>query len=584
MLGKDHPDTLTVRGNLAALLTASGRTEEALRQFQALDASLALWLGKELQTTQGAALRRQLLEQNARYQNAIYSFALAYPSDEARRFGADLTLRWKKRLAQDEAVLNTLIRNSRDPGVEPAAREVMARRQDLERGLLDPRMTPAARKPLIEKLEAAETELRQRSAVYRRYLGVREARSQDVQALLPLKAALIEYRFFKNFDFKKGKFGGAGRLLAIVITPSETPAVVDLGEAKEIMGLRQALLAQTPKDENDAGLGAILHERLIAPLAQHLQGVETLFIAPDGGLHALPFDMLADGGGKRLGETYAVRMVLTGRDLVLQDRPALGKGLVALGGVDFGKCVTAPKPDEATGALPRHAALDMMDRPRGDLGCFDPLDGSAREVRQIAEFYRDMRKDEPTGIHTGDGATEGFLKRLPSPPRVLHLATHGFYRPSPPGDTSQTQTAESSGHSLLQSGVALANANSGRMGNRDADGENGILYALEAQTLNLYGTELVVLSACETALGAIDYSEGMEGLPRAFYLAGAKNVLVTLWPVGDSGGAEFMQRFYSFWLQQNISDPAAALRETKAYFRERGRPAKMWAAYVLYEG
>ena len=104
---------------------------------------------------------------------------------------------------------------------------------------------------------------------------------------------------------------------------------------------------------------------------------------------------------------------------------------------------------------------------------------------------------------------------LTSPPRVLHLATHGFYLP---GDAPEP---------MLLSGVALAGANRALAKNED----DGILFALEAQGLNLDGSELVVLSACDTASGTLDYAEGVYGLVRALRTAGARNVLVTLWPV-----------------------------------------------------
>ena len=117
---------------------------------------------------------------------------------------------------------------------------------------------------------------------------------------------------------------------------------------------------------------------------------------------------------------------------------------------------------------------------------------------------------------------------------------------------------------MLLAGVALAGANRLQEGN-----DSGILYALEAQDLNLEGTELVVLSACETALGQIDYGEGVSGLVRALRTSGARNVMVTLRPVGDQAAATFMQRFYFYWLKQTRSDPAAALRDAQ---REQAAP------------
>jgi CHAT domain-containing protein len=123
--------------------------------------------------------------------------------------------------------------------------------------------------------------------------------------------------------------------------------------------------------------------------------------------------------------------------------------------------------------------------------------------------------------------------------------------------------------------VALAGANRS-LQQQDA---SGILYALEAQDLNLEGTELVVLSACETALGQIDYGDGVSGLVRALRTAGARNVLVTLRPVDDQGAEQFMERFYFYWFRQPHSDPAAALRDAQ---REAATQAdNTWSSFVL---
>jgi CHAT domain-containing protein len=154
---------------------------------------------------------------------------------------------------------------------------------------------------------------------------------------------------------------------------------------------------------------------------------------------------------------------------------------------------------------------------------------------------------------------------------VLHLATHGFYRAA---DKPQDRP-------MLLSGVALAGANRAL---HDAS-EDGILYAIEAQGLNLEGTELVVLSACETAQGQIDYAEGVSGLVRAFRTAGVRYVLVALRTVDDQGASRFMQRFYHYWLAQKRSDPAAAFRaaQLEAITAEASHDPT-WAYFILIGG
>jgi CHAT domain-containing protein len=154
------------------------------------------------------------------------------------------------------------------------------------------------------------------------------------------------------------------------------------------------------------------------------------------------------------------------------------------------------------------------------------------------------------------------------------LATYGFYRPAgaPPDQP-------------VPSSVALAGAN---LALRDA-GRDGVLHATEAQALDLEGTELVVLSACETAQGRIDHGEGVSGLVRALRTAGARHALVALRPVSDAGAADFMGRFYRHWLGQSRSDPAAAFRaaQLEAMAAAPASPARRdqtWAHFVLVGG
>ena len=130
---------------------------------------------------------------------------------------------------------------------------------------------------------------------------------------------------------------------------------------------------------------------------------------------------------------------------------------------------------------------------------------------------------------------------------------------------------------MLLAGIALAGANR----SLKEGGDGGILYALEAQDLNLEGTELVVLSACQTALGQYDYGDGISGLVRALHVAGARNVLVTLRSVDDEQAAKFMQRFYFYWLNQKHSDPAAALRDAQAEYANSANTDTTWASFII---
>ncbi len=158
-------------------------------------------------------------------------------------------------------------------------------------------------------------------------------------------------------------------------------------------------------------------------------------------------------------------------------------------------------------------------------------------------------------VRTDVEATESFLKGVEAS-SILHVATHAFFLGAPSTPAEETPVVRSGlglpgadrlggdaglGESpLLRSGLVLAGAN----GLEGGEGEDGILTALEASGLDLWGTELVVLSACETGLGGVSNGEGVFGLRRALVLAGAESQLMSLWKVADAATKELMVRYY----------------------------------------
>jgi CHAT domain-containing protein len=175
---------------------------------------------------------------------------------------------------------------------------------------------------------------------------------------------------------------------------------------------------------------------------------------------------------------------------------------------------------------------------------FAPLNGTAQEARTIHALYPEAN------LLTGERATESALKAVAAP-RVLHIATHGFFlqdgRNEAAGNEQLAARGASAsasariGNPLLRSGLALADANLRGIGGA---GDDGILTALEASGLNLWGTKLVVLSACDTGLGEVRNGEGVYGLRRAFVLAGAESLVMSLWPASDNATRKLMASYY----------------------------------------
>jgi CHAT domain-containing protein len=211
----------------------------------------------------------------------------------------------------------------------------------------------------------------------------------------------------------------------------------------------------------------------------------------------------------------------------------------------------------ATGVpAPQTAEAEETLRSRDFASRFALLPGTAREAREIPPLVQgDVARMH---VYTGLQATVPIVKAARSP-RILHIATHGFFLadqdfgpaagtrgmiPILDAAVSVSSTPGTSAryeNPLVRSGLALAGANHAR---EMTAGDDGLLTALEITEIGLSGTELVVLSACETAVGSVETGEGVFGWQRAFALAGARHLLMSLWPVDDALTAEQMEAFY----------------------------------------
>ena len=572
-LGDDHPATIATLSNLATLYAKESRVDEAITLLNDTESFYLSRLGVELYTTKDIDVRRELVKSSQGHQYRSQSLALAYPDRfEAQQLAAQSVLRFKGTLAEEEAWMARLGRQNQSPTLRELtvvlsnARRTLAAAYDYGSDL-------TILETLLNQVNEAELALGRHSRQFAEHLQVRSGTVDEVIDALPENSLLIDFFRFQPVDFSNGKWGEP-RFVAVMLGSEWRARVVDLGSAASIAEQIQSLVNNT--DGSDKASNE-LHRRLIEPLTLR-DSVEQLFIAPDAELHMLPFYRLTDSSGQYLGARFKIRQIQSGRDLLRKHRLDSGKGLLALGGINYGVRPAANdhqlETDEnvliaAGPVLEESPALRTATAQAFRTG-FEPLPSTESEARYISRLYQQARPAEAEHIQLwlGEDATEQRLNNLDSAPRVLHLATHGFYR-------DQVDRGE---RPMLLSGIALAGANEAVAGDRD----DGVLYALEAQSLNLEGTELVVLSACETGQGKIDYGEGVYGLVRALRTAGARQVLMTLRPVEDASAERFMRQFYKRWLSQPAgeNDPAAALDETRKYYIEND-PNFDWSPYVL---
>ena len=405
----------------------------------------------------------------------------------------------------------------------------------------------AALDALEPKAQALEAALAAESAEFR--ASGHAVALADVQRALPDGAVLVEVVSYRPFDAKKRRLErwGAPHYAAYVLGRTGAPAAVDLGEAAPIDAAVESLRAALadPRSPRAKDLGRALGERVYRPIAPLLGGSRTVLVSPDGALNLVPWGAFVGDDGHYLIERASFTYLTSGRDLLRLGARAPSRGAPVV--------VAAPAFDAAPvkrGAEGATREADVAPESRGVLAKlkFPPLPGTEGEAAALRETLSGAQ------VWTADRATKKALRGVHGP-RILHVATHGFFfGPARPpaaspgtrgfeleaagggGDGAHTAAVE---NPLLRSGLALAGANA----KGDAKAE-GMLTALEAAGLDLWGTKLVVLSACETGVGDVRAGDGVYGLRRALVMAGAETQVMSLWKVADEATKKTMVGYY----------------------------------------
>lgn len=313
--------------------------------------------------------------------------------------------------------------------------------------------------------------------------------------------------------------------------------------------------------------------RLLTPILPWLEGVEVLYVVPDGALFTLPFDLLPLDDGSCALERWQCSFLWNGGELN-------GKGFT-FGSFDApGKSVVVSAPDTALKIV--RPDIDESDAPHAPAHRFATLPFADAEGRAITALI---------GAEQWSGARatkEGLLSV--ENPEILHLATHSFWieevarGESSDGDvgierdTLLFRSRARLSDPLLRSAIALAGAD----GDLDAPtaASPGIAFASELLELDLRQTDLVVMSSCQSGIGDPSPGDGVQGLRRAFRAAGAESVVSSLWKVPDQATSELMQEFYTRLLAQQTR--REALHEAKrAMFARYPTSPMRWAGFVL---
>lgn len=414
--------------------------------------------------------------------------------------------------------------------------------------------------------------------------------ADSVAASLPSRTVLWEFIKYDRTDLStlyRDTQSSRKYYLVLTLSPDGEVGVFDLGPAspidslitvyREEMSRALATLYDQQATGSSDGLTDVtvkLYERLMAPLGPALDNAKEVFIAADGMINLLPFESLTKDGSRYLIEDHQFVYVTSGRDL-LNDRSAgVNRQAVVVANPDYMEDPDAAPALTSVGPLDLPVARGKVATPECLASMFSPLPMTRQEGSIIAQLLERTGDLKVRYLESGD-AHEAALKNLRLPPRVLHIATHAYFCPETERDVLSNP--------LLRSGLVLTGANQtiGQLDDDRTDGEDGILTALEISGLNLVGTELVVLSACQTGIGDLQSCEGVFGLRRAFQHAGARSIVMSMFDVPDETTPELMERFYENWLSGQSK--AAALRNASlSILRERRE--KYGSAHPLFWG
>jgi CHAT domain-containing protein/Tfp pilus assembly protein PilF len=583
-LGPDHPGMVEFHAPLADIYEAEGDISRAINaQIKAGELRERILVSM---LTIGSEQQKSLYMATLLYGiNAAISLHIrsAPSSPEATRLALTAVLRRKGRVldAMSDQMRALRLR------LNPEGRELLDKLLSVRAQLAalkregevpsDPKERPEWLSRLEAEAEHLEAQISARSLEFR--IQSKPVTVEQVQEVIPQNAVLIEFIGYHPVDVKLGKqtgLLGPMRYAAYVLRRTGAPAFVELGEAKLIDGaaVRFRAALRNPRTSEIKQAGRDLDEIVMRPVRKFLGQEQFILLSPDGDLNLIPFAALIDEQGRYLTERYTIDYLWSGRDLLKLEVPGKSVGAsVIFANPKFD--LQAPRSSRAAqrGASDQRRSVDFA------IGKYDELPATADEADEIKRLISTAQ------IFAGTRATEEELKRV-SAPAILHIATHGFFLEDQPqpvdprerrfGASQTLEPKRSAENPLLRSGLVLAGVKQFSSG----AGEDGVLTALEAAGLDLWGTKLVVLSACETGLGDVKNGEGVYGLRRALVLAGSETQVMSLWKVDDSVTRDLMIEYYT--RLQKGEGRAEALRQVQLeMLRSRNRHPYYWSSFIV---
>ncbi len=540
-LGKNHPDTAIALNNLAALYYSQDNIPLTIDYFQQgleveeYNLSENLNIGDERQKED---FIRIVL--GTTFSVISLNLQSAPNNPQATQLALKTILERKGRILDISTNSLQILRQRTD---DPESQQLLTQLIEVRTQQANLTFTPVDKFPSPEiyrqqlaelniKAKELEDKIGRRSAEFRQLS--QPITLEAIQQQIPKNSALVEIVRYRPFNPKatqnSEKFGNP-RYAVYILFPNGEITAKDLGKAKTIEASLE-LFRSDLSDSSSQNINNIkqvkessreLDAKLMQPIRELLGNTKTILLSPDGALNLIPFEALVDENNQYLVENYQITYLTSGRDLLrLKEKFASEQPPLILADPIYNKEGEEFALNPSTDQLRSSAFCETGTRN------FSRLDGTEEEGKQVKQLFPQAT------IVTGSQATENVLKQVKRP-EILHIATHGFFCPT----DNNNQSPQTFENPLLKSGLVLAGVKL-----NESAGDDGVLTALETTALNLVGTKLVVLSACETARGDITTGEGVYGLRRALVIAGSESQLISLWKVSDDATKDLMIDYY----------------------------------------
>lgn len=375
--------------------------------------------------------------------------------------------------------------------------------------------------------------------------------------------------------------------------------LIDLGPAEEIDALirkvREALViskdaivanGERAAEQELQPILKSLAKQVFEPLLPHLATARKLHLSPDSSLWIVPWSALPMGETGYAIEKFDLSYAVSGRDLLAVSTPGSNGPPLIYADPDYNQGVEESLKSLRTlyrGSLP----LTRSVRSKVGLGRVERLPGTAIEAQMITPKIEEFAGTKPQ-VYLGEFALEGAIKGS-ARPKILVVSTHGFFQEVPPAKIAEDDSGLSRQRAryenpLLLCGLLMSGCNVKALAAR-TDADDGVLTGMEIGGIDLRGTELVVLSACETGLGEIQNGEGVAGLRQAFQISGSRNVISTLWQIPDRDSAIIVDGFFSNLANGQTKSEALRNSQLKRLESRRARNGAahpfFWAAWTI---